>query len=40
MQEYFETIKEILSDIKVLIKKRPKAEIIEQLIIDCPQKSA
>jgi hypothetical protein len=40
MQEYFETIKEILGDIKVLIKKTEdlKAEIIEQLIIDCPQK--
>ncbi|NLJ48028.1 MAG: hypothetical protein GX428_00335 [Candidatus Atribacteria bacterium] len=40
MQEYNETIKEILSDIKILIKKTEdlKAEIIEQLIIDCPQK--
>ncbi|QPM68903.1 hypothetical protein [Atribacter laminatus] len=40
MQEFYETIKDILSDIKVFIKKTEdlKAEIIEQLIIDCPQK--
>ncbi|HCU21594.1 MAG TPA: hypothetical protein DF698_01630, partial [Candidatus Atribacteria bacterium] len=37
---FYETIKDILSDIKVFIKKTEdlKAEIIEQLIIDCPQK--
>ncbi|NLJ37929.1 MAG: hypothetical protein GX432_04095 [Candidatus Atribacteria bacterium] len=40
MQEYYENIKEILSDMKILIKKTEdlKAEIIEQLLIDCPQK--
>lgn len=40
MQEYFESIKEILNDIEILIKKTDdlKAEIIQQLIIDCPQK--
>lgn len=40
MQEYFETMKEILNDIQIFLRKSDdlKAEIIEQLIMNCPQK--
>ena len=41
MQENLELIKEILNDIQVFFKKSEdlKTELIQQLIVDCPQKT-